>query len=398
MLSMLRLLLLAATELTVCAPFLPAQLPTPGVRVVRVAAGPRGGVTAGEYRLDEERTTFDRSSQSQAVVHFQWEGTSGHYRMTGRWRGPSGLSTSSEFDYRTNGPRFGAYWVLPLSPETPLGTWTLDALIDGVPAGSYSIEVTEGGPATSRRAPLSPAELYDRLGLLFVSLKPRQEAGLLALPRAGFIGPAGRWLPLSVPINGSEDLTATFSDGSTQAVVALRAWSRLQDWALLAMQTPALEAPPHASAAPQVGDRCYSVYATAEGRALAECSVAGRGTGPDGGARWLLDFYPVAPPRGAPVLNQRGELLALVSGTRDPAFSSAMEVAAANAGLRSVPAVPYRPRQGQRGAVSGEHRRPVRAPGDPPARRGGIAPGGRWFRGSPREPAAVRRARGVLRR
>ncbi len=86
-----------------------AQSPPPSsIRLLRVVSGPKGAVVNGQYRLDEERSAFDRTSDSQAVVYFEWEGAPGVYKMAGRWQGPSGVSTTSEFEYRATGRRFAA--------------------------------------------------------------------------------------------------------------------------------------------------------------------------------------------------------------------------------------------------------------------------------------------------
>ncbi len=301
------------------------QNPPPTFRLLQVSAGPSGTTSRGEYRLDEQRTVFNRIADSQVVVYFQWEGAPGAYKLAGRWRGPSGLSTSSEFEYRATTPRFGAYWVLPLSRTTPLGQWTLDALIDGVPAGSLSIEVVDasGGPPPPAPHPLlSQAELYDRLEKVFVSLDSSQVEGYLAAGRGGVLLAPNVLATSFTSIDAAGDLTAVLPDGRRAPLTAVRAWSRTQDWAILPVATSLPRALPAAEEQPRIGDRCFSLSGMPGGRALAECGVTGRATAPGGGPRLIVEFATQTPPPGSPVVDQDGQLIGLIGGGLTPGLTS----------------------------------------------------------------------------
>ena len=299
--------------------------PPPTFRLLAVTAGPSGTTVRGEYRLDEQRTVFNRLVDSQVVVYFQWDGAPGAYKLAGRWRGPSGLSTSSEFEYRAADRRFGAYWVLPLSRTTPLGQWTLDALIDGVPAGSFSVEVVDasgGPPPPAPRPVLSQTELYDRLEKVFVSLDSNQVEGYLAAGRGGVLLAPNVLATSFTSIDAAGDLTAVLPDGRRTSLTTVRAWSRTQDWAILPVTTSLPRALPAAEEQPKIGDRCFSLSGTPGGRALAECGVTGRATAPGGGPRLIVEFNTQTPPPGSPVVNQDGGLIGLIGGGLTPGLTS----------------------------------------------------------------------------
>ena len=53
-----------------------------------------------------------------------------------------------------------------------LGSWSVDATVDGQPAGRLSFDVTETTvEGTPNKMPLAQPELYARLGQLFVPLR-----------------------------------------------------------------------------------------------------------------------------------------------------------------------------------------------------------------------------------
>jgi hypothetical protein len=321
-----------------------SQAQTPATyRVVRIAAGPRGSTSGNEYRLEEERTTFSRARDTQAIVYFQWEGQPGSHRLSGRWQGPSGTSTTSEFEYRAESQRFGAYWTLPLSPSTPLGKWTVEATIDGLPCGSFTIEVVDADstPAAAPRRPLSQSEVYERLKAVFVQLRVTPDPGSAGYGRAGFLMTPDSLATAFDAIDAIDGIQALLPDGTRQTLAAARAWSNLQDWAILAVSSVSATALKPAADEPQVGDRCFTLDSETTGaRVLAECRVVGRADTPRGGARLIVNFVTGSGTVGAPVVNDFGELIGLVGAGLRPGIVRFRDMATARSALRGAPVIP----------------------------------------------------------
>lgn len=163
-----------ALAMTLLALPLQAEQPqqAPSFRLLRVVSGPRGTTVGNEFRLEQERTIFSRENDTQVVVQFQWDGVPGLHRLGARWRSPGGGASISEIEYNALGRAFGVAWTLPITPSMPLGTWSIEATIDGLPAGSSTFEIVGAGvvvpapapaPAPAARVPLQPSELFSRL-------------------------------------------------------------------------------------------------------------------------------------------------------------------------------------------------------------------------------------------
>jgi len=98
----------------------------------------------GTFALTSERSTFNRNDDREVIVLFEWDGVPGAHRLVAQWRSPdSAVTSNSAIDYVARAERFGAYWSLPLSASMSLGTWSIEATVDGVPAGRLTFEVTD---------------------------------------------------------------------------------------------------------------------------------------------------------------------------------------------------------------------------------------------------------------
>src|SRR5687767_7145186 len=166
-----------------------AQQPS-NVHVLKIAAGPAGVEENGAFRLTEERATFSCTQDREVIVYFQWDGTAGPHKLVAQWRSPDGGFTSnSVIEYTSRERKFGAYWRLPISPAMPLGTGSIEATVDGQPAGRFTFEITGevAPPAAPVKRPLSQQELYERLAKSFVALltnadRASQAAGTVIAP------------------------------------------------------------------------------------------------------------------------------------------------------------------------------------------------------------------------
>src|SRR6266511_3191747 len=179
-----------------------SQPAPPALTVLRIASGPHGEVRNGDFVLDEERTQFDPSKDKQVLVFFQWQGQPGVHRMTAQWKSPDGASsTTSPVQYEARDRRFGAFWPLMLSPASAAGTWSIEATVDGQPGGRFERATAKGG----------------RLD-----------------PAAAFAAGRGRLFTAVAAVDGADTITAVLPDGRRQAITAMVAMNRQQDWIVLA--------------------------------------------------------------------------------------------------------------------------------------------------------------------
>ncbi|HEX5474655.1 MAG TPA: trypsin-like peptidase domain-containing protein [Vicinamibacterales bacterium] len=315
-----------------------------GVQVLRIASGPDGANVNGTYRLNEERARFDPSKDTQVIVLFQWAGPVGPHRIGVLWRSPdASLSSSTAIDYVAKASPFGAYFSLPLKPSLPAGVWSIEATMDGQPAGRYTFELTPmamRAAAATRRA-LSPQQMFARLQKIFVLLDREAGDGRHLDADAAFVFAPGRLATAVAAMDGSDALVATMPDASRQKIDAVAGINRAQDWAVLRAAAPADAAALSIASAVVVGDRCFSMQGAASGnRLLSTGTVTGHVDGDGSGARWIAQWDGGDPAPGAPVLDAFGDLIGLVGGGLTPGLSTLTELLEARARLKGVPIVP----------------------------------------------------------
>lgn len=322
-----------------------AQEPAPAVHVVRIASGPSGTETNGTFVLTEQRASFNRQSDREIVVHFEWDGVAGRHKLAAQWHGPDGTAIStSPIDYQARDRRFGAYWRLTISPTMALGSWSVDATVDGQPAGRWSFDITETTvQGTPIKMPLTQPELYARLGQLFVPLRRIAPSGAQLEPTGAFLGSRGRIYTAAVAVDDVDRIQAVMPDGATVELSGLLAFNRRQDWAVLD-GGPVKDAPIPVAApgATKVGDRCYSLDGGANGaRVLVECTITGHGPAAAGGAQIVATFLNGYGTPGAPVFNEFGELIGIVGGGGVPGATALDAIMKFRAELKGAPIVPF---------------------------------------------------------
>lgn len=317
----------------------PAGVPT--LHLLRISAGPAGTERDGTFVLAEERTTFSRTDDKEVIVLFQWEGVPGPHKMVATWRSPDGsLSSSSTIDYEARDRRFGAYWRLTLAPHTPLGTWSIEATVDGLPAGRFTFDVTDenapAAPPTKRI--LTQRELYERLSRVYVVLERTVESGRALEPASALVGEDGRLYTTAAALDEADRILAFAADGSSTPITEVLGWSRRDQWAVLAggpRTGDALEVA--ALSQINVGDRCFSMDGSASGgRVLMEGSITGQTTAADGPRRLVASFLTGFVRPGSPVINESGEFLGVVAGTPDT-----MDMLRLQGSLLGAPILPF---------------------------------------------------------
>jgi len=287
------------------------------VRLVRAATGPGGTAVGGRYVLKEERSTFTRVRDPEVAANFEWEGPVGRHRLSATWRHiETGSSSTSHLDYDARDRRFGAYWTFPLSASTLLGRWRVEVAVDGQPAGALDFDVVdvEDRAAPSRRV-FTPAQLYERARTVIVMIERLNAVGGVIGVGAGFLAGERAIVTSFAAVDAADAVRATLPDGTRVSVTALAGWSRPQGWAVIDGNFAKREVLPRAKSAPSVGERCIAFEAGAEGaQILLEGSIVGQHSTPKSGTRFLGSFATGIPTRGSPVMNEYGEITALVAG------------------------------------------------------------------------------------
>jgi hypothetical protein len=296
-------------------------------RVVRSTSGSKGHVAGSSFIVEDPRTVFRVPDDRQVIVHLEWEGPAGAHRMEGLWRNPEGrVSTISEFAHTSAGKRFGAYWELALPASAATGTWTLEARIDGQPAGVHSFEIIAGDGASlppvspAARAPLTSQELYKRIQAATVKVEKLDGTGRVGLTASGFAIAKDR---VVVPFNlldGASALRLTSASGQTEDVTRVVAFDRAGDWALLPTATlglPPLERPAKREAG--VGTTLYGLNVTPTGeRTFVDAAIGGTSTRPVLGERLLLSVPVGWRSAGTPVIDAYGQAIAVTGAVWEP--------------------------------------------------------------------------------
>lgn len=296
---------------------LAAQQPALPVQVLKVSSGPSGSEVNGNFVLTSERSVFNRNDDREVIVLFQWDAVPGPHRLVAQWRSPDSATTSSStVNYIAKEQRFGAYWSLPLSASMTLGTWSIEATVDGVPAGRLTFEVTDNRVSSPPgKSMLTQASLYERLNRAFVVLQRTSKVGRELSPTAGFSPAPGLIYTAMSTLDGADEILMVSRDGATTPATTAVAWNRRQHWAVLSGVVDVDVLPIAPADATKVGTRCVSMEgAAATGRVLSECSI----TGHDAQGALIAMFSVGNAVAGAPVLNEFGELIGLVGARGEP--------------------------------------------------------------------------------
>jgi hypothetical protein len=321
-------------------------------KLLRAVSGTRGATENGRFVIEDPRTVFFVPEDTQIVFYFEWEGSPGSHRLEGTWLDPSGkVATVSAFDYDAKERRFGGQWSLPIGPGNAPGTWIFEARVDGESAGRHAFDIrAEARPeslAVARRA-LSPAEVYRTLRAAVVVVERLDAAGDVSGTGLGFACARDQVLTAFQVVDGAARVRVTFPDQvvETRELSGLNRW---QNWAVLTVPTgplPVLPRPP-ASTRWQVGDRAYSVSLSEDrGLTIVDAMIVGTARPERSGERLTLTTDGGGRSAGAPVVNEYGDVVALLGDQTIPGESllprpllgpSATERGAARAGVYAVP-------------------------------------------------------------
>jgi S1-C subfamily serine protease len=297
-------------------------------RLVRSVSGSKGTPQGGIFAMEDPRSVFYIPNDHQVIVYMEWEGPTGKHHIEGFWRNPAGkITVISDFDYDAKDQKFGGYWILALSESMDTGGWILEAHVDGELAGSHAFQILSGtrSPDSPPARPLlAPSELYEHALKSTVSIERFDRTGQKFGDASGFLFEPGWILTSFECIDGAEKLWVTYSDGSRFETEQLTAWNRRQDWALLKATTTKLpKLKPAATNSWKVGDVASFLDAAPEGnRIITNVSIDGKNTFPAAGPRINISAAPTDRAIGASLLNEYGEVVAIVGGSLIPGARS----------------------------------------------------------------------------
>ena len=288
-------------------------------RLVRSISGSRGEIKDGRYRVLDPRTSFRVPEDTTVIVYFEWLGPVGKHQFAGTWRGPANTSTTSTFEYVAKTSTLSAYWELTLPTTAPSGPWSLEATIDGFPAGVHAFEVSGmDAPvpvATPVRVPLTRQEVFARTLESAVTVEALDANGGRLAIGPGFAIDARAVATSFGLINNAVRLRLRGRSGPAVESTQVIAWNRRQGWVLVAVDgLGGLRPPARAAAAVQAGDPCYSVgTGQADTLTVASGEVVGTSDIAQLGAGLSVSFFTGGGAAGAPVLNEYGEAIGMLT-------------------------------------------------------------------------------------
>ncbi len=300
-------------------------------QLVRSQSGPSGTVVSGKLVLESVRSRFVCPQDKSFVVYFEWRGPQGDHVLSAIWKGPDGrvITMSPEIRMRTEAPEFGAYWAFEPSPGMPSGYWSVEIRIDGQPAGSHAFELVM--PAAAAEPPAAPTEppkpsppstdaIYRTVRNSMVWVYRLDDAGRRADTASGFVLAPGQVATAFQIVDSAPQLEVEFEDGRRLPVDTLRGYSRLEDWAILNVETRGAQPLPLGD--PEkvaVADRLL-VFQVENGRvrAFGGVDISGSRTVPSFGER--IQFMPSVAPEavGGPLLSTEGKVVGVLGGSTLP--------------------------------------------------------------------------------
>jgi len=305
----------------------PTQTPAAGgapaaaarFRLITSTSGTKLHQESGRSGIDDPRTIFYVSDDKEVVVYFTWEGPAGAHHFEGVWKNPAGKPVLiSEFDYSPEQSRFGGYFKMLLTESPAIGTWMVEARIDGESAGSHTFQVIAANrpnDALPTHHILTRAEIYNRATAATVSIENVDQKGARRLVGSGFVIGPGRVLTAFEVIDGATKVRI-LAQGKLVEVNEVQAWNRRQGWAILKVGLENAQSLLRAATPIGVTERCFFLDAAAENnRVLTETFLIG--TQELGAAGQRLNIADPFDRRavGSPLLNDYGEVIGIVGGS-----------------------------------------------------------------------------------
>lgn len=316
---MLRYFAIVSIAALVCAQS-PTSAPpsSAGLRLVRSLSGPSGKLIGTLYVLDENRNRFVSPQDRALVIYFEWQAPAGDHTITGIWKDPSGKVAHISPDIRMQTPtdELKAYWAFEIYPGFASGIWTLETRVDGQPGGTHNFELVMPAQAST----ISLNDIYRTAIRSIVWVRKVDGSGHRVDTSSGFVIGADRVVTAFQAIDAADAVEVEFPDGRTVKVEQLWSASRLEDWAVLKVETK--DTPPltvDRDTQAEVGDRPIVLNVEAGmTRTLGGVDVSGHRQEPGFGERIQISPAMAAETAGGPLIAMSGKVVGLLGGSLIP--------------------------------------------------------------------------------
>lgn len=286
-------------------------------RLVRSVSGTKSLQQGSSYVIEDPRSLFYLPEDKQILVHFTWEGPIGSHNFEGWWKNPEGkVVVTSNFSFPSDQPRFGSYFSMTTNDNFATGIWSLEVRIDGEPAGAHSFQIVSGSrPAglITRRI-LTRPEVYQRISAATVSVENLNRLDERQKLASGFFIAKDQLLTSFEVIDSASRVRVTLPDGNRVDANTVLAFDRKKDWAILKLDGLNTLPLPRSTDEASIGDRIFSINVPTEAnRVLQETTIVGKQNTQFGGERLIVADSVGRRAIGAPVLNEYGEVLGVIS-------------------------------------------------------------------------------------
>ena len=314
----------AALVVLFAALLLPAK--AGNFRFVKSQSGPSGKIVDNRFQFDAPRSRFVYPQDKSLTVYFEWEAPPGTHVLSALWKDPDGkvatISPDVKMEIKTT--ELHAYWIFEIGPGCRSGIWSTEIRIDGEPSGSHSFELVVPEIATAPAEPQAPKlpsldEMYASVGRSLVWVY-KLDGGRRADTSLGFVIGANQVATAFQSIDASERVEVVFGDGRKIATNEVWACDRLQDWAVLKVDTGNVPALRRKESAPvPIGDRYIAFNVESEqARVIGGVDITGRRNAGMFGERIQISPSPAREAAGGPLLSPVGSVAGIVGGSVAP--------------------------------------------------------------------------------
>lgn len=307
-------------------------------RLVRSLSGPSGKVVGQDFVLDEVRNRFVFPNDRSATIYFEWECPAGDHALTATWKRPDGgvASVSPDVKIQTTSTRLTSYWMFDISSAVVSGTWTVEIRIDGQPAGSHVFEVagTDG-----RAEKFTLDRVMKTFGPAVVAVFKLDEGGHRVDASSGCVIGPNAVVTAFQAVDMATVLEIEFADGRRARTADLLDVSRLDDWAVIKVDTGAIAPIPRGDArAIPVGGRLATFSIDGGTRVMLPVDVGAVSTPPGYGLRIRFSPHSALEAAGSPLIDENGLLVGLVGGSLTPGSRLIQRVRELSSQLLAEPA------------------------------------------------------------
>ena len=314
-------------------------------RFLKSQSGPSGKIIENRFQFDEIRSRFVYPQDKFLTVYFEWQGAPGEHVLTAYWKDPQGMvaSISPDIKMETKTQDLHAYWIFEIAPTFASGIWTAEIRIDGAPSDTHNFElVLPAIPKVETATPQQPKiptldQLYASAGRSLVWINKLDETGRHTDTALGFVVGSDRVATAFQAIDAATGLEVVFADGRRATSDQVWACDRLQDWAILKVDTaglPALSRTENATV--PIGER-YIVFNVENdtSRVIGGVDITGKQRAGEFGDRIQIAPSPSRQAVGGPLLNPMGEVVGIIGGSVTPGSRFSQYAMAVSSGLWS---------------------------------------------------------------